>query len=503
MNSDNSPPKNNWQTLVFFAGILFVCILGISRQSLWIDEASTALVAQQTTLPNWWQEMRHAGGGSNPQMPLYMIWVWICEKFVGSSEITLRAINIIWILPGLIALWKALARRPPFQLAVFLVAVFNPFLWYYLVEARPYAMQIGASLFLAATLYRWSDENISSTANELIWVWGFVLSLIALSGASLLGMVWAGGAIMALWLSPGRRRLKLGHDYFLIWFVAAGCLAALGFYYLWTLHAGARASDVASTGWKNIAFTGYELLGFAGLGPGRLEIRDDGLHVFKPYAPELGLFALLILALVLCATLDIWRNYPRKKILQLVAVVAAPAIFILMAGFALHFRVLGRHLAPLLAAVVFLLGLAVSVAWRRSVAGRILVMFFFVFYLASGLLLRFAPRHAKDDYRSAAGLARNALAGGKTVWWSADPNAAAYYQLPLTSSFAGSGRAYLMINPDGDLTTNAPADMVIISHLDIYDTFGDLAPFLARNNFKKTAVLPAFVIWEKSGVSPH
>jgi hypothetical protein len=501
MNAANPPLKKNWRTLIFFTGILFVGTLGISHQSLWIDETYTALKAQQTTLPNWWQEMRRAGG-SDLQMPLYMIWVWICEKFSGSSEIALRAVNLIWILPGLIALWSALARRPPFQLAVFLVAVFNPFLWYYLVEARPYAMQIGASLFLAATLYRWSDENIPATTNELIWVWGFVLSLVALSGASLLGMVWAGAAIMAvLLLSPGRRLLKLGHDFFLIWFAAASGLVVLGFYYMWTLHAGARASDIASTDWKNVAFIGYELLGFAGLGPGRLEIRDGGLHVFKPYAPELGLFAMLILALALYAILDVWRNYPHKKVLRLIVVVVAPSIFILMAGFAMHFRVLGRHFAPLLAVVVLLLGLGVSVAWRRNVAGKILVIGFFVFCLASGLLLRFAPRHAKDDYRSAAGLARLALAGGKIVWWSADANAAAYYQLPLTSNFTGSDHALLMISPSGDfLTTVAPADMVIVSRPDIYDPPGNLAAFLARNNFKKAAVLPAFVVWEKDGV---
>jgi hypothetical protein len=104
MNSVNPSKQANPQTLIFLAGILFVCLLAVSNQSFWIDEANTALKAQQTTLQNWWREMRHTGG-SDVQMPLYMIWIWVCGKFVGSSEIALRAVNLSWILPGLVALW--------------------------------------------------------------------------------------------------------------------------------------------------------------------------------------------------------------------------------------------------------------------------------------------------------------------------------------------------------------------------------------------------------------
>jgi hypothetical protein len=500
MNSVSPSKKIDLQTVIFFAGILFVCALGISHQSLWIDETYTALKAQQTTLPNWWHEMRRAGG-SDLQMPLYMIWIWACEKIFGSSEIALRAVNLFWILPGLIALWVALARQPRLRLAVFLVAVFSPFVWYYLNEARPYAMQIGASFFLAAALCRWSEKINSSSSGESIWVWGFVLALVALSGASMLGMIWAGAAIVAaIFLSPNKRLLKLARDYIFAWLAGLVLLAALGFYYLWTLKAGARASDVASTDWKNVAFIGYELLGFAGLGPGRLEIRDGGLHVFKPYAPQLALFAALLLALIFYAVREMLQNYPRKKILGLAVIVAAPAVFILTAGFALHFRILGRHFAPLLAAVVFLLGLGVNAAWRRGAAGKILVVGFFALCLASGFSLKLATRHAKDDYRSAAGLARAALAQGETVWWSADANAAEYYRLSVSTNSTEAGKAFIMVNPPAEfLATNVPADVVIISRPDIYDPHGTLVAFLAQNDFKKAAVLPAFVVWEKAG----
>jgi len=492
-----------WGVLLVLLAVLGLGAVAISSQSLWIDEVYTALKAQQSTLPNWWIEMRHAGG-SDLQMPLYMLWIWVCEKFFGASEIALRAVNLFWVLPGLLAWWVGLARQPRLQLAVFLVTLCNPFVWYYLDEARPYAMQIGASLFLAATLCRWSQKPFSPATRETPWVWGFVVALVALSGASMLGMIWAGAAIVAaIFLTPQERRLKLGREHVLAWLAMMVLLAGLGFYYLWTLHAGARASAIAATDGKNVAFIGYELLGFAGLGPGRLEIRSGGLHVFKPYAPELACFGAVVLALVIFGVRAARQNYPRKKLLGLACIVAAPASFILAAGFLMHFRVLGRHFAPLLPAVVFLLGLGISAAWRRGGVGKILVAAFFMLCLASGLALKLAARHAKDDYRSAAGLARAALVEGKSVWWSADPNAAGYYQLPVTkyyteTNFNERGKAFSMVNPAADsLATIVAPDVVFVSRTDIYDPHGVVADYLARNHFQRTAVLPAFVVLEK------
>ncbi len=497
-NQSRPAASPRWHGLLAWLAAFICCALALTSQSLWIDESYTALKAQQTSLAGWWHELLRAGG-SDVQMPLYMIWIWVCEKIVGSSEIALRAANLFWIFPGFLALWFSLARRPQLRLAVFLVAVCNPFIWYYLNEARPYAMQIGASLVLAAALCRWSEKPFSPASGEALWVWGFILALLALSGASMLGMIWAGAAILAaLFLSPKERLLKLGRNYLFVWLAGLALLAVLGFYYLWTLKAGARASDAATTDWKNVAFIGYELLGFAGLGPGRLELRDGGLQVFKAHAPLLGWFAARVLGLIIFAARDLLQNYPRQKILGLAVVVAAPALFILGAGFAMHFRVLGRHFAPLLPVVVLLMGLGVTAAWRQGSTGKILVVGFFALCLASGLSLRLAARHGKDDYRSAAGLARSALAQGKCVWWSADAGAASYYQLPVTTNSAVAGSALLLNNPPEELLPAlVPADVVIVSRKDLYDPHSVIAGFVERNHFNQSAVLPAFVVWEK------
>jgi hypothetical protein len=502
MNSASPSGKTNSRNLIFVAGIIFTAMLAISDQSLWIDEANTAFKAQQATLQDWWREMLRTGG-SDMQMPLYMIWIWLCGKIVGTSEIALRIVNLFWVLPGLFALWHSLVRQPRLQLSVLLVVICSPFLLYYLDEARPYAMQIGATLFLVAAIYRWSELSFSPPAKESFWVWGFAAALIALSGASMLGMIWAAAAIVAvIFLSPKERLLKLSRDFIFVWVITVAALAALGFYYLWTLHAGARASDVATTGWKNVAFIGYELLGFAGLGPGRLEIRDGGLQVFKPYLPGLAIFAALVFVLLGSAIRDALQSESRKKFLGLAFITAAPAAFILAAGFALHFRVLGRHFAPVFPVAAFLLASGANHLWRRGAFGKIVIALFTALCLASSFSLRFAPRHAKDDYRSAALLARDGLARGEKIWWNADANSAAYYHLTLTTNSAEANKAFFFVNPSPDFfATMTLAKFVFCSRPDIYDPQGTLAKFLVEDNFQKSAVLPAFVIWEKPSAS--
>src|SRR5438046_2892386 len=138
--------------------LAFVCVLAISNQSLWIDEASAAYKAQQPALRGWWEEMV-TQKGSDLQMPLYMIWLWLCEKIFGSSEVALRAINLIWFLPAIAVVARSLSRERALQFAAVLATAFSPFTWYYLNEARPYVMQMSASLVLVSTLIHWSQDS--------------------------------------------------------------------------------------------------------------------------------------------------------------------------------------------------------------------------------------------------------------------------------------------------------------------------------------------------------
>src|SRR5204863_234078 len=148
-------------------------------RSFWIDEALTAVKAMQPTFNSWWQAMAQEKA-SDLQMPLYMFYAWAYEKPFGSGEWALRLANLPWFLLGAVSFIRAFSSRPGAAgffhndqqhadegvhapclnrtwtgtLLLSFSVLFSPFAWYYLDEARPYAMQIGAGLMIAAALFR-------------------------------------------------------------------------------------------------------------------------------------------------------------------------------------------------------------------------------------------------------------------------------------------------------------------------------------------------------------
>lgn len=504
--SDTNPGRTGsaaWAG-IFIAAVILISLLAITSRSFWIDETYSARLAQQPTPLAGWQLLR-AVGGSDPQMPLYLVWLWTCEKLVGSSELALRAVNLLWFIPALLVLMRAAAGNRPLQLALLVAAGLNPFAWYYLNEARAYTMQFSTSLILYAALGHWCRNNRAPAAAERNWIFGFALALVLLCGSSILSMLLGvTPLVMTLVLLPRKKLLELGRKFRVLGAGTLLVLLLLGLYYLWTLHSGNRATDIATTSWQNLGFIGYELLGFAGLGPGRLEIRTGGLAVFKPYAAVLLAYAGVVAVLLGAAVLDLRRRFGPKKLFALLLAAVVPAGLILVAGAALHFRVLGRHLAALLPGAILLFSLGGLVLWRRGTWGKALVMVFLILYGTSALSLRFAARHEKDDYRDAAAVARTALAAGKTVWWNADANAAVYYQLPIArTGGAENGKALWLVHPPrAAIAVLTPPEVLIASRPDVYDEGGTVAAFLAAQHYQLASNLPAFGIWTRPVTSP-
>src|SRR5580704_14461389 len=143
--STGDEPDARWGMWALMA--LAVCFVAISQQSLWIDEAFMASKVAQPTLAGWWHMMPE-GKGSDLQMPLYMIYMWGFAKIFGLGEWTLRAANIPWFVAGVAAFVPVFPR--PQRTLVAAVTLLCPFAWFYLNEARPYAMQLGASLVIFA-----------------------------------------------------------------------------------------------------------------------------------------------------------------------------------------------------------------------------------------------------------------------------------------------------------------------------------------------------------------
>jgi hypothetical protein len=434
---------------------------------------------------------------SDLQMPFYMFYAWGWARCFGTDEWVLRAANLPWFIGGVLAF--SVSFRGSSRLFAALIATLSSFAWFYLDEARPYAMQLGASLCIAAAL-----RHLHATAvlNELGAgrVWAFCVSVGVLAGTSLLAVFWSGAALAILFAALGWSRvIAMMKAARLAWIALAAWFVCLAAYYGWTLSVGARASAAGATSLQNALFIVYELLGFGGLGPGRLEIREAGLAAFHSHWLALGLHGGFAAAVIAWGTAHFWQQ-DRVRLAMVGTVVTGTLVGLLGVGWWFHFRLLGRHCAPAFVAVVLLLVAGAEQAWRHRERWRkYVVLGFLLVALASCLSARWALRHQKDDYRSAVAFAKNALAHGHRVWWSADRSGAEVYGLPVNAAAeATPSSAWWIANPTSQMLASARApDYIVASKPDLYDTQEALAAYVAQERFEVTTRLTAFRIWER------
>ena len=266
-----------------------------------------------------------------------MIYVWVFAKFFGSSEWALRAAGLIWLVPGLVAMASGFPRRAQ-RVAVMLAAATSAFAWYYAGEARPYAMQLGASCLIIAALHRLGRDELGQRQQSL-WFSAFLFGLLILCGSSLLGVVWSIAALAAAFILIPRRRLPdLCKTSCLQLALASLVLLALGLYFLWTLSVGVRGAAAGKTDLKTVAFVFYEQLGLTGLGPGRIELRQAGIQTLRPYILPLAGYFLVFAVVVANGIRQALRLEPARRVGMLALAVALPAVMLLGMGFATHFR---------------------------------------------------------------------------------------------------------------------------------------------------------------------
>lgn len=479
-----------------------VCLLAIDGRSFWIDEAGTFVVAD-TSSPTAFLRNLVREGGSTAQMPLFMAYAWTWQRFAPASERILRFSNVPWVLAGIAALAVFAPRRQRPHLLP--LALLSPFLWYYLNEYRPYVMQwAGAAMAYAPLMGRATGPRGEPRAAAAC---SFSLGLVILAGSSLLGMLWAAGAVLG-WLAvyPPEWSGRAEKRDWIVRAFALGALGGLSFYYLFTLRAGARGSAAAHTGAGTLAFTAYELMGLAGLGPGRLALREQGASCLLngPLLFPVAAQALLIFCLLAAAARSARRSTgPEWLWIRLLLALIAPAGILLTVGLSLQFRLLGRHFTPLSVLLLFGLsrGMLVSQSNRRR-AVRLAGWLVLAGFAASSLQLRLAPRHAKDDYRAAAALASEAARDNRTVWWAASRYAGQFYGLPVSAPNTPPippGGALLLANPSpGQLAASPWPDRVLLSKPDLFDRAQAVRAFLERGGYGCVGRLRAFTIWERN-----
>jgi 4-amino-4-deoxy-L-arabinose transferase-like glycosyltransferase len=480
-----------WPLMVFFCLLMLAAVSG---GSFWIDEAGTGCAAGQATLGQWWHLISNFAG-TEVQAPLYSIYEWAFARFFGVGEFALRLAGALWLIPGLVAFVVSFPRGGR-RVAALLVAATNAFIWYYANEARTYVMQLGGSFMVFAALNCLASGQ-ASIDEEKKWLYCFALGLFVVCGSSMLGLIWASAALGAVWvLFPAERLMGWWRAERFCWVLLASFLPILGCYYIWTLSIGARGSGAGTTDWRTTAFILFDQLGFEGLGPGRLALRTEGVRALLPYAPGLLCYGAALVPIFFFALKEAWCLAPRK-LAALAIVVLVPWGFLSIVGIVTHFRLLGRHSAPLLPIWVFLIANGVAVlAAKPAWAGRFVVGAFFSLSLFSCLSVRFAYRQSKDDYRSATGLAAAALAQRQAVWWSANEWPANYYHLPLSDLAASPAKALLMVNPsDRTVESLKQPQMIIVSRPDLFDNSGALARYINHRHFQLTAAFQAFEVW--------
>lgn len=494
-------------SLIFLITALALVPLMPSGDSIWVDEAQTWRYARHDSLAEVRAEFR-AEKFSEAQMPLGMAAAWGWAQLLGTSEWALRAPNMVYAV-GAILCFYLIGRRERLPLMPLFLA-FQPFLWFYMNEARPYALQIfGGSLLLLA-LHQVYRGSISSIRWVLVWGAGALVC----SAGSMLGAIPSltfSGAILCELVRrsyrPARRQLAVFAGTTLLLF-------GLGGYYLQTLLAGAGGSKIWSIGLQNVLFSIIEFVGFAGLLPSRQELRAmarAGLSYSGEFL-NLWTFALptLVMAILLVVLGLFWLRHFRQTprwITACLLVTAGSAALLFTASLVVGFPFWGRHLAPAFPAFIAAFGWLVASAWRSSrLLAKASAAGLVVLLLISSLMLRSSDRHAKDDYRTAATAAKQVVDADGIVWWAADSSAALYYGLqtglfPDTSGGpAIEPGAFMANNRTVAYLDRLPKpDLIILSKLDIYDRYGFLRQWMQRNDYTFSVRKTAFDFFTPSG----
>jgi hypothetical protein len=465
-------------------------ILAVTNRSFWIDECFVAELVKQPTLMDCWRTMKHF---PEVQMPFYMSYLWAYAHVFGTGEWIMRAAGLPWFVAGAIVFSISLGRVIASAFVPALLISSSAFAWYYLNEARVYSIQLGFALALvgagADVIRTLSTSNPSKSSWRL-----FLVTLFLLCGTSALAAVWGfflfGGFLSLVPRTDWIRLWRLAPRSLIMSGVALGALAA---YYGWTLTLHPDPTRVGTTTLQTLVFVFYELCGAAGLGPARNDLRAAGVGALKPFLAPLLLFGFLTSVICWNGLRELSSRFGAKRLLVVTLMSSMPFLLICALGLLTRFRVLGRHATPMLPLLLLVMtfGLVHLLRQRRFLSGSA-AGGFLLLSLISCFCIRFSSRHEKDDYRSAAAIAREATLAGKHVWWNAEVTGAAYYQLK------GRDGVTILGNPSiAELRNRPEPDLVVVSKPDIYDTAGGVAEYIRAQHYRVSARLPAFVIWAK------
>ena len=510
-------------TWLFALTQVAVMLLAISNESLWIDEFWTEHFGAMGSFKDFYELLIVPSGS---QTPLHFLHFYLWGQLHLAGEFLFRLANLPLFVAGQLALYWALRDQQQAWTTPFLVlSALHPMVWQYANEARPYIMMLAGSQMILAYLLRLHISATHGRPTEPLFLVFFALGGVLLFGSSMLGAFWVLAAgVQALVHHLRRstwRELLQGFNPLLVaaLLLATGVLTA---YYLSSLLKGAGGSRLATSSLSTVAFAAYEMLGLSGLGPSRLDLRALGLAALRPHAVVLATTSLVLLWLLAQGLQEARRRLGSGSFWWLVGVGLFPVAVVLLSGFAMHWRVLGRHLIAALPLLNLLLAMGMVALWQNTTRWRLfsqlplrpyrwLVALGLLALVVSSLAQRFSQPHRKDDYRAAAQIAQAALQSGQRVWWAAGVIGARYYGLPgefnVMAELTSQDQALRCSDSAGvEPVANAkaaclarmtPPDVVILSKPETFDVHGDIAAYLRAQQFVPVQALPAFTIWRR------
>jgi len=490
-------------------------LIAVGNDSFWIDEFWNAYFASLESVGSLYRALREPYGS---QTPLHFVYGYWWAQLAPASEFGLRLSNLpLFVLGQASLFWGLRGHAKPTAYAMLLVSALHPMVWQYANEFRPYIMMYAGSEMLLAYMLHMACAHQNNRAPDALGLPIFAVGGVLLFGASLLGVFWVAAACAYVvyrrggFAPPARPNAHFAWVCLGAFMAATGVLAA---YYINSLLAGAGGSRLSGPSLSSMLFVLYEMLGLSGIGPGRLDLRDGGAAALRPHAAGLIAASALVLLTLGAGLREARAVLGTRALGWMLALGAFPIAVVVAAGYAMHWRFLGRHMIASLPLLNLLFALGLSRFWRGrpkrfSFVKWLIPAMFLVAFAASALNFRLADRHRKEDYQSASRIAKYEVAAGKRVWWVADVLGARYYGLPGEFDYMGEltnkHKPYECVDRPGVqavgeasaecLTQLAAPDVVILSRPETFDRSGAITAYLQAGRFVKGQDLAAFTVW--------
>jgi MFS family permease len=437
-------------------------------------------------------------------MPLGMAAAWSWARMLGTSEWALRAPNMVYAV-GAILCFYLIGRRERIPLMPLFLAV-QPFLWFYVNEARPYALQIFGGSLLLLSFYDTYRGNLSSPRWALLWAVGALISV----ASSMLGAIPTFAVTIAITAELYRRRFWPNRRQLFALIAGALPMLGLGGYFVSTLLAGAGGAKIWSVGPQNLLLSAIEFLGLAGMLPARHELRElvrEGLAQPGMWVFAMSASAMLGLYLITCAYWILHRKLTPRWVSVCLTIVVGSAGLLFAASMVVGFPFWGRHLAVTFPFFIAAACWIVCIAWRgTSLLARASSIGLVFALLTSSLMLRFSTIHVRDDYKTATEIALESFSQGKVIWWAADRSAARYYGLKVghKPNALPDSKEKTAILDARNLTAQqasfaAGNHVIILSKPDLYDSGMALRELIRKKEYSLTKKLASFYIYNFSG----